>query len=177
LIGMNSIDIYMTLEERISSAFRMDEETWLRHANPWSVWTRLTALPLLVAAFWSREWLGWWAIIPVTLAVLWTYLNPRIFKRPESTDSWASRSVLGERVWLNRDRIPVPEHHRRVPVILNLIAATGTVPIVWGVYRLEVWPLLPGFAMVYLGKLWYLDRMVWLYQDMKENPEYRDWLY
>jgi len=63
---MNSIDIHMTLEERISSAFRMDEETWLRHANPWSVWTRLTALPLLVAAFWSREWVGWWAIIPVT---------------------------------------------------------------------------------------------------------------
>ncbi|WP_394354483.1 DUF6653 family protein [Methanothermobacter thermautotrophicus] len=57
------------------------------------------------------------------------------------------------------------------------MAAIGRVPIVWGVYRLEVWPLLPVFAMVYPGKLWYPDRLVWLYQEMKENPEYRDWLY
>ncbi|MGH1393463.1 MAG: DUF6653 family protein [Trichormus sp.] len=29
-----------------------------------------------------------------------------------------------------------------------------------------------------LGKLWYLDRMVWLYTEMKDiNPEYRSWLY
>ena len=34
----------MTLERKIASAFRMDDETWKRHANPWSVWTRNTVL-------------------------------------------------------------------------------------------------------------------------------------
>jgi len=30
--------------------------------------------------------------------------------------------------------------------------------------------------MVYMGKLWYLDRMVWLWQDMKNaTEEYLSW--
>lgn len=28
-----------------------------------------------------------------------------------------------------------------------------------------------------LGKSWYLDRMVWLYEDMKDLPEYKKWLF
>ncbi|HZD43564.1 MAG TPA: DUF6653 family protein, partial [Methanomicrobiales archaeon] len=71
----------MTLEEKISALFLLDDETWMRHASPWSVWTRFTALPLLVLAFWSRVWLGWGALAPVILALLWTYYNPRIFSR------------------------------------------------------------------------------------------------
>ena len=32
--------------------------------------------------------------------------------------------------------------------------------------------------LIYLGKMWFLDRMVWLYEDMKDTtPEYRSWLY
>jgi hypothetical protein len=33
-----------------------------------------------------------------------------------------------------------------------------------------------GAALVYAGKLWFLDRMVWLYADMKNaTPTYRRW--
>lgn len=43
---------------------------------------------------------------------------------------------------------------------------------------LRIWPLLLGSLVVYAGKLWYLDRMVWLYEDMKDrDPRYRAWLY
>ena len=32
--------------------------------------------------------------------------------------------------------------------------------------------------IVYMGKLWFIDRMVWLYEDMKDdNSLYRSWLY
>ncbi len=50
-----------TLESKIARLFSMSDETWKKHANPWSVWTRVTALPALVVAVWSRVWIGHWA--------------------------------------------------------------------------------------------------------------------
>jgi hypothetical protein len=107
----------MTLEDQAASLFQMDDDTWERHANPWSVWSRTTVLPVLILAAWSRVWLGWWALVPGAVALLWTWLNPRLFGRPASLDSWASKSVMGERVWMNRDEVPVPVHHRWDPNI------------------------------------------------------------
>lgn len=83
----------MALGKTVAEAFRMDEATWERHANPWSVWTRFTAWPLLALAVWSRVWLRRWAIFPIAVAVLWTWLNPRIFDRPRSTDNPAIPEV------------------------------------------------------------------------------------
>jgi len=37
----------------------------------------------------------------------------------------------------------------------------------YGLYRLDFWPMLFGFTLIYMGKLWYFDRMVWLYREMK----------
>ena len=168
----------MTVERAIATAFRLTDETWARHANPWSVWTRNTALPLLTLAIWSRVWLGWGGRAAVRVVLLWIWLNPRLFPAPRTTTHWASRAVLGERVWLNRDQIPVPVHHRRAPHLLSAVAALGLPLIAWGLLRLEAWPLLVGCAFVYAGKLWFLDRMVWLYQDMMDvHPQYRSWLY
>ena len=105
------------------------------------------------------------------------FLNPRLFPEPESTENWASKAVLGERVWKNRDEKPVPEIHRRVPHILNGVSAVGTVMLVWGVYRLHIWFTLTGLLVAFVGKLWFLDRMVWLYEDMNDIEEYSEWLY
>ena len=166
----------MTLERKIAQLFALDNETWLRHANPWSVILRNTALPLLILAFWSRLWLGWWAVVPVTLAVLWTWFNPRMFTAPASFDHWASKAVLGERVWLNRDTVPVPVLHRTAPNILSAVSGMGMLFVFWGVFTFEIWPTVFGMALVYCGKLWFLDRMVWLWEDMKDAaPEYRIW--
>jgi|GEM_PF-3630839 len=42
--------------------------------------------------------------------------------------------------------------------------------------NLEIWPTLFGAVTIYLGKLWFVDRMVWLYHDMKDaNQEYSSW--
>ena len=162
----------MTIERTIAQMFRMDNETWLRHANPWSGILRLTAFPALIIAFWSRLWLGWWAVIPVALALLWTWFNPRIFPASRSLDHWISRGVLGERVWLNRDTMPVPVHHRTAPNILSAVSALGLLFVVWGVLVFDPWPTLFGTMLAYMGKLWFVDRMDWLWQDMKDMPEY-----
>ena len=167
----------MTLERKFASAMSMDHATWLRHANPWSVWTRASVLPLVILAVWSRAWLGAWSWAAVVTSLTWMWANPRVFRRPKSMDNWASRGVLGERVWLNRDVVPVPERHRVVPHVLNSVTAVGTAFVVWGLIKLELWPTLFGSALIYCGKLWFLDRMVWLYEDMiVENERYRSWL-
>jgi hypothetical protein len=61
---------------------------------------------------------------------------------------------------------------------LNIVSGLGVPFIIWGLVKLALWPVLFGSALVYLGKLWFLDRMVWLYEDMKDaDPQYRSWLY
>ncbi|MEO0116468.1 MAG: DUF6653 family protein [candidate division WOR-3 bacterium] len=57
----------MTIEDRISKVFKFDEEVWFRHTNPLSVYSRFSGIPLLGIAFWSRVWLGWWSVLPITL--------------------------------------------------------------------------------------------------------------
>ncbi len=151
----------------------MDDETWKKHSNPWSVITRNTVTPILVIAFWSRIWLGIYSIIPITLSLIWMYVNPRIFSVPKSTNNWASKGVFGEKVWLNRDKIPVPEYHKKEPNILSIISGIGFLFVILGTLILDMWLVLFGGAIQFTCKLWFVDRMVWLYEDMKHLPEYR----
>jgi hypothetical protein len=168
----------MTLEERIARLFRMDEKARRRHSNPWSVYSRFSLIPLLGIAFWSRVWFGWWSLIPIIVVLLWGWLNPRVFPEPKSTNNWASKAVLGEWVWMNRKKVPVPNHHRNVPNALSAAGALGIIPFIWGLIILEVWPVVFGGAIIIISKLWFVDRMVWLYEDMKDaTPEYKSWLY
>jgi len=61
--------------------------------------------------------------------------------------------------------------------VLNDVTAVGTAFVVWGLVTLEVWPTFLGSVLVYYGKLWFLDRMVWLYEDViAHNEHYRSWL-
>jgi len=162
----------MTLERKISSSFKMDESTWKRHSNPWSVVTRSTVTPILVLALWSRVVFGWYSIILVIFGLIWMYVNPRIFSPPKSTNNWASKGVFGERVWVNRDKVHIPEKHRRVPNILSIVSGIGFIFVIFGTYTLDILIVLFGFSLNLLGKLWFVDRMVWLYEDMKHLPEY-----
>ena len=167
----------MTLERKMAKLFNLTDENWMKHANPWSVWTRYSVLPVIILAFWSRVWIGWWSLIPVIISLAWMFFNPVFFKKPESTKNWASKGVLGERVWLNRDKIDVPESHKTLPKIINGISSAGMILSIWAMVTLSVWPAILGISLAYIGKSWYLDRMVWLYEDMKHLPEYEKWLY
>lgn len=167
----------MTIERKIAQVFKLNDENWMKHANPWSVWTRYSVLPIIVLAFWSRIWIGLWFLVPVIISLGWMFFNPVFFKKPKSTKNWASKSVLGERVYLNRDVIDIPHRHKLTPKILNVISSLGMVLAIYGIIELLIWPAILGVSLVYLGKSWFLDRMVWLYEDMKDLPEYKKWLY
>ena len=159
-----------TQHNLITKILQMSDATWLRHANPWSAWTRIiTCLPLLTVSLWSRAWIGGWSIIPILAALFWIWINPRIFPEPKSTNNWASQGVLGERVWMNRKIIPVPRHHIVAANTLLAISIVGIPPYVYGVIFLRLWPMLLGGLLMYIGKLWYFDRMVWLFKDMENK--------
>lgn len=160
----------MTAESRIARAFGLDDEGWARHANPWSGWTRFTTcLPLLVLAIWSRAWLGWWCLVPVAIAVLWIWINPRVFGPARDDRAWITKGVLGERFWSGRVDYPVPDRHRTLPHVLNLAAVVGVPFVAWGLVALDPWPVAMGMVLIIGGKLWYIDRMALLYEDVVGN--------
>lgn len=155
----------------------MNELTWQKHSNPWSVYTRFSVMPILSLAFWSRDWIGWYSIFPVFISFLWAWLNPRVFGIPETTNNWASMGTFGERIYLNRKSAPIPDHHVRPTNVLLMLTFLGLPIFIWGIYDLNIWALILGNVWVMAFKAWLVDRMVWLYLDMKEtNPEYKNWL-
>lgn len=137
----------------------------------------MATLPFLVLAFWSRAWLGRWALLPIAAVLAWTWLNPRLFVPPARTDSWASKATFGERIWLERERNRLPERYRRWPHVLNAVSALGMVGVIWGVVTLSLWPTLIGGAISIGAKLWFVDLMVRLYGEVGHtDPRYAAWL-
>lgn len=154
----------------------MDEEAWQRHANPLSVLSRMSILPLMTVAIMSREWIGWGALVPVGMVLLWTWWNPRAFARPAKTQGWASHGTFGERVLLNHANIPVPDHHMAWAGALTTLAGLGLIPWAYGLWQIDWGFILFGMTLMMGAKLWFVDRMVWLYQDMKSaSPTYAAW--
>lgn len=162
----------------ISRLMHMDEQTWAQHAHPLSVWTRaIFTLPLLLSALWSIQPLGWWSLLPIVLALLWTWLNPRLFPVPKNTNNWASQVTFGERVWLLRQQTPIPAHHQRWANFLAMLAGIGFVLAIIGAVGHYPLLLLGGGLSSWFAKLWFCDRMVWLYQDMRHQcSKYQSWL-
>jgi hypothetical protein len=155
-----------TAETRLARAFGLEGEGWQRHANPWSVYTRVPVPVLLTAAVWSRRWLGRWALLPVGLVCVWTAVNPTAFPPPRSLDNWASKAVLGEVVWSRRRTVPVPPRHRLAPWLLTGLNVAGLPALVRGLVTMDGRLVVGGLAVHMAGKLWFLDRMVWLFEDV-----------
>jgi hypothetical protein len=164
---------------KIARAFGLKDENWMRHANPASVWTRFAVLPMLAGSMWSRRWIGRRSVIPTALSSVWLFVNPLFFRPPRSTRSWASKGVFGERIWVERDRSELPEQFRSVvPTVASAYQAIGLAPLAYGLVALKIAPTVAGMLIVQGGKLWYIDRMVLLFEEMKtRDPEYVGWEY
>ncbi len=169
----------MKILEISTKIMSMSEETWFRHSNPWSVWTRIPIIFFLVLAIWSRVWISIYSLIPIIIVLIWTWLNPRLFPKPKSTNNWASKGVFGEKIFIDRkkDKTEVPKHHIIAATITTYIAVGGTIILIYGLFISDVWITITGTSIAFLGKMWFVDRMVWLYEDMKHLPKYEKWLY
>ncbi|WP_222262919.1 DUF6653 family protein [Modestobacter marinus] len=156
----------MTMDARLAKAFGLEGDGWQRHANPWSVYTRIPIPPMLAAAIWSRTRFGWGSLVPVGLVCAWTAINPRAFPPPRSLDSWASKGVLGETYWAKRNEVPLPAPHRVAPHVLAAVSALGVPFIARGLVVRNGWMVLFGLAVQMAGKVWFIDRMAILYDDV-----------
>jgi hypothetical protein len=117
---------------------RAEGRAWMRHSNPVSVWTRFAVLPLLALAIWSRDWSGWWSLIPIALSLVWMVVNPLFFHEPNSTKNWASKSVFGERIWTEGDRATFPpEFLSKVSGVTIGFQTVGLVILVYGLVALD----------------------------------------
>jgi hypothetical protein len=169
----------VTGEQRVAKVFGLTGDNWTRHANPVSVATRFAVLPLLAVSIWSRDWIGWWSLVPIVLSLVFMMVNPLLFPKPRSTRNWASKGVFGERVWSERNTFPVPAQF--TPKVLGVtyaIQTVGAVALAYGLVRFDLIATVTGLVILQTAKAWYIDRQVLLYEDMKQrNAEYASWEY
>ncbi len=117
-------------------------------------------------AFWSRIWLGDWAVVPVVVAIVWLIANPVAFRPVHEPRVWVSKAVFGQRLWLTQ-RNRVPAVYRTILTWLVAVGLAGLVFIAWGLWALEVWPTVYGATLVVLSQLWQLDRQRLLYEELE----------
>jgi len=75
---------------------------WSGHSNPASVWAAITAYPLLILGLYRRD-------RRLLAGVVGTVALSSLFApEPDDDSAWATRVVLGERVWLDRGLLSAP---------------------------------------------------------------------
>lgn len=158
----------MTGKKSVARAMLMSDDTWRRHANPWSVWTRFGAIPLMILAVWSRDWIGWGCLAPIALVAAWLFLNTRVFAPIENPVAWSSRGIYGEGLWVSGTASVTPEH-RRLNRLLMAVGITGFLLIGYGLSALEIWPTLFGVTILTLGQLWRIDRFARLFDEHRRH--------
>jgi uncharacterized membrane protein len=61
--------------------------------------------------------------------------------------------------------------------VLVTASMIGTILLVYGLVALQITAVLVGTLLAAGAKLWFVDRMVWLFEDMcRAEPHYRNWL-
>jgi hypothetical protein len=162
----------MSLLDKYTRMAGMSKEAWMRHANPWSVWTRFAAIPLIILSIWSRTWIGWWALAPLALVVLWLWWNPRAFPPIDKPTAWSSKGIYGEHLWM-RDRSRIPAGFTVAQRFWAVGALAGASLLVWGLLALEVWPTVFGASLITYGQLWRIDRLGIFYDDQAPTDSER----
>ena len=70
---------------------------------------------------------------------------------PKSTRNWASRAVLGERIWVDRDKIELPEQFRSRPrsLVANAYSVIGMGFLAFGLIDLNLLVTVAGILITH----------------------------
>ena len=166
------MDIYSAAEKLML----MNARSWARHANPISVYSRIFGGSLIFLAAWSPFWFGWSGAFLILLALVWNWVNPRLFPPPTDTKSWATQGVLGERAYINRKITPVPFGFEHAANLTTALSLTFLLLTIIAFIRQDFWFAFTAWHGATAAKLWFVDRMAWLWTKMRDaTPEYKAW--
>ncbi len=85
--------------------------------------------------------------------------------------------MFGEQVWLRRKAVPIPPEHARAALLLSVANGLASLVVVYGLVFLDAWAAVGGIVLVIAIKSWFLDRIVWLFDEMAaKHPDYAAWL-
>ena len=84
--------------------------------------------------------------------------------------------MLGERIWAEGDKESMPAQFRSyAPTVAQLYQVLGVAALAYGLIVLNPLVTVLGVLIVQGGKVWYIDRMVLLFDGMKTDPRYAAW--
>jgi hypothetical protein len=130
----------------------LSKQTWQRHSNPLSVWSRVLTNPLVYVPVWNRS------LAQAVPVALWFVLNPRLFPSPKDDSAWATRAVLGEQLWMKGSKVGIP-------MALNATSGVCFVVGLRSAYRRRLSPLVACGVLALGFKMLFLTRMVDLYDQ------------
>jgi hypothetical protein len=130
----------------------MSEQTWQRHSNPLSVWSRVLTNPLVYVPVWNRS------VAQAVPVALWFALNPRLFPPPKDDSAWATRAVFGEQLWIKGSKVSIP-------MALNTTSGVCFAVGLRAAYRRRLSPLIACGVLALGFKMLFLARMVHLYDE------------
>lgn len=147
-------------EPRRGRRERLADWVWERHANPWSGWSRVVTLPILMYGIYARK-------PRVVAAVLvFTVVNPVLFAPPDDDEAWMTQVVLGERLYYrHRDG-------RRPIDLLNYVNGPVTAYAVVAAYRRQALRTALFTALSMATKVLFVGYVARYYREHREEyPE------
>lgn len=88
------------------------DRRWAGRSHPLCVYSRLAAAYFLVLCVYTYRWLSYDAIWPIGMCLFFLLINPFIFPAPRHDRAWATRAVLGQRLWRGLRQWDVPTFSR-----------------------------------------------------------------
>lgn len=133
----------------------LSDETWSKHANKWSGWTRVLLMPILGVGLFYHNW------FILGLAVIWGIVNPLVYPQPKSVDNWMSMGVLGEQLYFKNGR----KVKRDLPSLLNILNIPVFIAFLYFGWKQNIEALILSALLLMTIKFWFIDRMSRLARD------------
>ena len=127
----------------------LSEQTWERHANPWSGWTRVLSMPALaIGLYLHNVWI-------LGATIIWLIINPMLFPKPKSVDSWMSKGVLGEQRYYKDGK----KLKKDLSTLLNILNVPTFAAFLYFSWQQEILAMLFAGLLSMTLKFWFIDRM------------------
>jgi hypothetical protein len=102
----------------------------------------------------------------VAAVLVWLVINPVAFRAVDEPTNWVSKAVYGQQIWLTqRERVPMV--YLTIMRWLVAVGLAGFGFIGWGLWALDLWPVVYGVTLVVFSQFWQWDRQRLLYDELK----------